>query len=234
MKPWTKFSWKKYIAQQQPQWPNNKNYEKVIDEIATYPPLIFSNESDMLKKYLADASNGKNFIIQGGDCAETFADFNSKSIRDKLKILLQMSAIIAHGASSNVIRIGRMAGQFAKPRSQQLETRNKISLPSYRGDAINDIKYTEKDRTPNPTRIIKAYNQSAATLNLLRGFASGGLTDLSKIKEWNEKFIADSSKHENYDEIVKKINESVKFLETIGSYNFNQETPFKMTEFFTP
>ena len=148
MKQWTKFSWKNYIAQQQPEWPDDKKYKKVIDEISTYPPLIFSKESEILKKYLADASEGKNFVIQGGDCAETFIDFNSKSIRDKLKILLQMSVIIAYGASSNVIRIGRIAGQFAKPRSSQLETRDNISLPSYRGDAINDIKYSFSAELP--------------------------------------------------------------------------------------
>jgi len=233
MKHWSKFSWKKYYAQQQPEWPNSKEYNSVIDEIATYPPLIFSQEAEILKKYLADASEGKNFVIQGGDCAETFVDFNSKSIRDKLKILLQMSAIITHGASSNVIRIGRIAGQFAKPRSLPLENRGTIALPSYRGDAINDIKYNKKDRTPNPKRIIKAYHQSAATLNLLRAFAAGGFTDLSKIKKWNETFIGSSIQHEKYDEVVKKINESVKFLETIGSYNPNQKTPLQMAEFFT-
>jgi len=233
MKRWTKFSWKNYIAQQQPQWPNSKEYDEVIKEISTYPPLIFAKEADILKEYLADASDGKNFIIQGGDCAETFLDFNSKSIRDKLKILLQMSVIISHGASLNVIRIGRIAGQFAKPRSSQLETRDDTSLLSYRGDAVNDIKYNEKDRTPNPKRIIKAYHQSAATLNLLRAFTSGGFADLSKVKEWNEKFIENSIKHEKYDEIVKKINESVKFFETIGRYNSIKETPFKMAEFFT-
>ena len=188
MKQWSKFSWKNYIAQQQPEWPNNKKYKKAIDEISTYPPLIFSREAEILKKYLADASEGKNFVIQGGDCAETFVDFNAKSIRDKLKILLQMSVIISHGASSNVIRIGRIAGQFAKPRSSQLETRGNISLPSYRGDAINDIKYSLKDRTPNPSRIIRAYHQSAATLNLLRAFMAGGFTDLNRIKEWNDCF----------------------------------------------
>ena len=233
MKPWSKFSWKNYIVQQQPKWPNSEDYNQVIKELSTYPPLIFAKEADKLKKYLADASDGKNFVIQGGDCAETFEDFNSKSIRDKLKILLQMSVIISHGASSNVIRIGRIAGQFAKPRTLQTETRNKISLTSYRGDAINDIKYSKQARTPNPKRIIKAYHQSAATLNLLRAFTSGGLADLSKIKEWNETFIENSMKNEKYDEIVKKINESVKFFETIGGYNPNHETPFKMAEFFT-
>ena len=233
MKRWSKFSWKKYAAQQQPQWPNHEQYNAVIDEVSTYPPLIFAKESEILKQYLADASDGKNFVIQGGDCAETFVDFNSKSIRDKLKILLQMSVIISHGASSNVIRVGRIAGQFAKPRSQQLETRGELSLPSYRGDAINDIKYNERDRTPDPKRIIKAYHQSAATLNLLRAFTSGGFADLSKIKQWDETFITNSIKNEKYDQIVKKINESVKFFETLGNYTSNQDTPFKMAEFFT-
>ena len=233
MKHWTKSSWKKYSTHQQPEWPDENKYKKIIDEISTYPPLIFDKEAELLKKYLADASEGKNFVIQGGDCAETFIDFNSKSIHDKLKILLQMSVIIAHGASSNVIRIGRIAGQFAKPRSSHSEKRGTTSLPSYRGDAINDIAYDETSRTPNPDRIIKAYHQSAATLNLLRAFTNGGFTDLSKIKEWNEKFIDNSNTEEKYDKIVKKINESVKFFETIGGYNSNQNMPFKMAEFFT-
>ena len=233
MKHWTKSSWKKYSTHQQPEWPDENKYKKIINEISTYPPLIFDKEAELLKKYLADASEGKNFVIQGGDCAETFIDFNSKSIHDKLKILLQMSVIIAHGASSNVIRIGRIAGQFAKPRSSKSEMRGNTSLPSYRGDAINDIAYDETSRTPNPDRIIKAYHQSAATLNLLRAFTNGGFTDLSKIKEWNEKFIDNSNTEEKYDEIVKKINESVKFFETIGGYNSNQNMPFKMAEFFT-
>ena len=233
MKEWTKSSWRRHSAKQQPEWPDENEYQKIIGEISTYPPLVFSKEAEQLKKYLADASEGKNFVIQGGDCAETFVDFNSKSIRDNLKILLQMSAIIAHGASANVIRVGRIAGQFAKPRSLQSEIRNKIVLPSYRGDAINDIEYSKIARTPNPERLIKAYHQSAATLNLLRGFISGGFADLSKIKEWNENFIANSNTSEKYDEIVKKINESVKFFETIHSDNLNQDTPFKMAEFFT-
>ena len=233
MKHWTKSSWKKYSTHQQPEWPDENKYKKIINEISTYPPLIFDKEAELLKKYLADASEGKNFVIQGGDCAETFIDFNSKSIHDKLKILLQMSVIIAHGASSNVIRIGRIAGQFAKPRSSKSEMRGNTSLPSYRGDAINDIAYDETSRTRNPDRIIKAYHQSAATLNLLRAFTNGGFTDLSKIKEWNENFINNSNTEEKYDEIVKKINESVKFFETIGGYNSNQNMPFKMAEFFT-
>ena len=234
MKQWSKFSWKNYSVQQQPDWPDNQYYQKIINEIKTYPPLIFSKESDILKKYLANASEGRNFIIQGGDCAETFTDFNTKSIRDKLKILLQMSLIISHGASSNVIRIGRIAGQFAKPRSLQFEERNNNSLPSYRGDAVNSINYTKEDRTPDPSRLIKAYHQSAATLNLLRAFTSGGFADLSKIKEWNEKFIADSIKNQKYSEIVKTINESVKFFETIGKgYNLSGSNPFRMSEFFT-
>ena len=233
MKQWSKFSWKNYIAQQQPEWPNNKKYKEAIDEISTYPPLIFSKEAEILKKYLADASEGKNFVIQGGDCAETFVNLNSKSIRDKLKILLQMSVFISHGASSNVIRIGRIAGQFAKPRSSQLETRGNISLPSYRGDAINDIKYSLKDRTPDPSRIIRAYHQSAATLNLLRAFTSGGFADLNRIKEWNEKFIENTIENQKYDTIAKKINEYVKKFENIGGYDVNDTTPFKMAEFFT-
>ncbi|SVD65201.1 uncharacterized protein METZ01_LOCUS418055, partial [marine metagenome] len=209
--PWTPESWKKFTSEQQPGWENNKDYTKVLSEIATYPPLVFAGEVRALKQQLADAAQGNGFLIQGGDCAETFNDFKANSIRDKLKILLQMSVVLTYGASCNVVKLGRIAGQFAKPRSSDTETRKGINLPSYRGDAVNDIEFNEKSRTPNPKRMLRTYNQSAATLNLLRAFTTGGFADLNKVHLWNQEFIEQSPQGKRYKQIAKNIDEALTF-----------------------
>ena len=147
---WTPESWQSLEIEQQPSWGDIKSYNKVIQEITKYPPLVFAGEVRALKQYLAEAAQGKGFLIQGGDCAETFDKFQADTIRDKLKIILQMSVVLTYGASCNVVKVGRIAGQFAKPRSSNTETREGIELPSYRGDAVNDIEFTKKNRTPNP------------------------------------------------------------------------------------
>ena len=205
---WTPESWKSKEAAQQPDWGDVESYNKVVQEITKYPPLVFAGEVRALKQYLADAAQGKGFLIQGGDCAETFDKFQADTIRDKLKILLQMSVVLTYGASCNVIKVGRIAGQFAKPRSSNIETREGIELPSYRGDAVNDIEFTEKSRTPNPKRMLRAYNQSAATLNLLRAFTTGGFADLNKIHIWNQEFIAQSPQGKRYAQISSSIDEA--------------------------
>ena len=189
---WSPESWQKLTAEQQPNWPNLDNYKTVLSEISQYPPLVFAGEVRALKQQLAEAAQGNGFLIQGGDCAETFAEFRADPIRDKLKILLQMSVVLTYGASCNVVKIGRIAGQFAKPRSADTETRDGTELPSYRGDAVNDLDFTEKSRIPNPKRMLRTYNQSAATLNLLRAFTKGGFADLNKVHLWNQEFIANS------------------------------------------
>ena len=191
-KSWTPDSWKILPAEQQPDWEKSEAYSKVISEISGYPPLVFAGEVRALKQQLGDAAQGNGFLIQGGDCAETFDDFRADSIRDKLKILLQMSVVLTYGASCNVVKLGRIAGQFAKPRSANTETRDGIELPSYRGDAVNDINFNEDSRKQNPKRLLRTYNQSAATLNLLRAFTTGGFADLNKVHVWNQKFIAQS------------------------------------------
>ncbi|RMZ49243.1 3-deoxy-7-phosphoheptulonate synthase class II [Candidatus Marinimicrobia bacterium PRS2] len=231
-KSWTPDSWKKLPAEQQPNWEKSEDYTKVISEISGYPPLVFAGEVRALKQQLGDAAQGNGFLIQGGDCAETFDDFRADSIRDKLKILLQMSVVLTYGASCNVVKLGRIAGQFAKPRSAKTETRDGIELPSYRGDAVNDINFNEKSRKQNPKRLLRTYNQSAATLNLLRAFTTGGFADLNKVHMWNQEFIAQSPQGKRYEEIANSINDALTFMKAVGITSDNTSA-LKLAEFFT-
>ena len=229
---WTPESWQKLTAEQQPNWPDLDNYKTVLSEISQYPPLVFAGEVRALKQQLAEAAQGNGFLIQGGDCAETFAEFRADPIRDKLKILLQMSVVLTYGASCNVVKIGRIAGQFAKPRSADTETRDGTELPSYRGDAVNDINFNEKSRIPNPKRLLRTYNQSAATLNLLRAFTKGGFADLNKVHLWNQEFIASSPQGKRYEEVANSIDEALTFMKAVGISSENTAA-LHLTEFFT-
>ena len=229
---WTPDSWKHLTAAQQPDWENSKGYTKVVSELSSYPPLVFAGEVRALKQQLGDAAQGNGFLIQGGDCAETFDDFRADSIRDKLKILLQMSVVLTYGASCNVVKLGRIAGQFAKPRSTNTETRDGIELPSYRGDAVNDINFNEESRKQNPKRLLRTYNQSAATLNLLRAFTTGGFADLNKVHMWNQEFIAQSPQGKKYEEIANSIDDALTFMKAVGITSDNTSA-LKLAEFFT-
>ena len=231
-KSWTPDSWKILPAEQQPDWGKSEAYSKVISEISGYPPLVFAGEVRALKQQLGDAAQGNGFLIQGGDCAETFDDFRADSIRDKLKILLQMSVVLTYGASCNVVKLGRIAGQFAKPRSANTETRDGIELPSYRGDAVNDINFNEDSRKQNPKRLLRTYNQSAATLNLLRAFTTGGFADLNKVHVWNQEFIAQSPQGKRYEEIANSIDDALIFMKAVG-INSDNTSALKLAEFFT-
>ena len=231
-KDWTLESWKKYKAAQQPDWEKAEQYSTVINKIKNYPPLVFAGEVRVLKEQLASAAQGKGFLIQGGDCAETFDSFKADIIKDKLKVLLQMSLVLTYGASCNVVKVGRIAGQFAKPRSSDVEKRDKIELPSYRGDAVNDIKFSLKDRTPNPKRLLQAYNQAAATLNLLRAFTTGGFADLNQAQLWNQEFISKSPQGKRYADITNKIEDALTFMKAVG-INTQLNTQLKSTEFYT-
>ena len=231
-KSWTPDSWKILPAEQQPDWEKSEAYSKVISEISGYPPLVFAGEVMALKQQLGDAAQGNGFLIQGGDCAETFDDFRADSIRDKLKILLQMSVVLTYGASCNVVKLGRIAGQFAKPRSANTETRDGIELPSYRGDAVNDINFNEDSRKQNPKRLLRTYNQSAATLNLLRAFTTGGFADLNKVHVWNQEFIAQSPQGKRYEEIANSIDDALIFMKAVG-INSDNTSALKLAEFFT-
>ena len=231
-KSWTPDSWKILPAEQQPDWEKSEVYSKVISEISGYPPLVFAGEVRALKQQLGDAAQGNGFLIQGGDCAETFDDFRADSIRDKLKILLQMSVVLTYGASCNVVKLGRIAGQFAKPRSANTETRDGIELPSYRGDAVNDINFNEDSRKQNPKRLLRTYNQSAATLNLLRAFTTGGFADLNKVHVWNQEFVAQSPQGKRYEEIANSIDDALIFMKAVG-INSDNTSALKLAEFFT-
>jgi len=213
---WTPSSWREFPIKQQPIYPDQKSLEEVEFTLKKYPPLIFAGEARTLKEKLAKAGRGEAFLLQGGDCAESFADFNSANIKSLFKLMLQMNMVLMYATGKPIVKVGRIAGQFAKPRSSDFEKIEGRTLPSYRGDIINGIEFTEEARVPNPHNMIKAYNQGAATLNLVRAFARGGLADLNKVHQWNLEFIKDHELGQKYDELSKKIDDSMKFMAACG------------------
>jgi len=202
MKSWKKNSWRKYPVKHIPEYPDKKELDKVLDKIGTFPPLVFAGETRHLKSQLADVVDGKAFLLQGGDCAESFAEFHPDNIRDTFKVLLQMSLVLTASASMPVVKVGRIAGQFSKPRSAPTEKKDGKELPSYLGDNINAIDFTEKARRPDPKGMFKAYSQSASTLNLLRAFSKGGFADLNKVHLWNLDYIKKSPQARQYIKFV--------------------------------
>jgi len=213
---WTPSSWRKFPIKQQPTYQDQELLEKVEEELASYPPLIFAGEARKLKEKLAAAGRGEAFLLQGGDCAESFSDFNAKNIKNLFKLMLQMNMVLMYSTGKPVVKVGRIAGQFAKPRSSDFEEIDGVKLPSYRGDIINGIEFDEAARVPNPKNMLKAYNQSASTLNLLRAFSRGGLADLNKVHQWNLEFIKDNPLGKKYDELSDKIDHSIKFMAACG------------------
>ena len=209
---WTPSSWRNFPIKQQPTYQDQALLKKIEEELSSYPPLIFAGEARNLKAKLAAAGRGEAFLLQGGDCAESFSDFNAKNIKNLFKLMLQMNMVLMYSTGKPVVKIGRIAGQFAKPRSSDFETVDGVELPSYRGDIINGIEFNETARMPNPKNMLKAYNQSASTLNLLRAFARGGLADLNKVHQWNLDFIKDNPLGKRYDELSTKIDHSMKFM----------------------
>jgi len=207
------------VASQQPNWPGGKDgaqMAKAVAELRALPPLVFAGECDDLKAKIAEAAAGCAFWLQGGDCAETFTSATADSIRNRIKTILQMAAVLQYYSSLPVIKVGRMAGQFAKPRSNDLETRGDVTLPAYRGDAVNDIEFTEAARTPDPNRLVRVYNTSAATLNLVRAFTRGGFADLRQVHEWNKGFIRDSQFGEKYEQMATEIGRALAFMASAG------------------
>jgi 3-deoxy-7-phosphoheptulonate synthase len=211
-------SWRSLPAAQQPQWPDSGALEEVLAELRTMPPLVFAGECDNLKTRIGSAAAGEAFFLQGGDCAETFVGQTADAIRNKIKTLLQMAAVLQYGAGLPVIKVGRMAGQYAKPRSNDKETREGVTLPAYRGDAVNGHDFTLESRTPNPKRLLRVYNTSAATLNLVRAFTQGGFADLRQVHEWNKGFIRDSSVGERYEQMASEIGRALAFMRTTGAH----------------
>ncbi|MEO0011567.1 MAG: hypothetical protein RIQ39_1156 [Actinomycetota bacterium] len=219
------------VAAQQPNWPGGPTGEplaKAVAELKSLPPLVFAGECDELKARIADAAAGKAFWLQGGDCAETFGSATADSIRNRIKTILQMAAVLQYQSSLPVIKVGRMAGQFAKPRSNDTETRNGVTLPAYRGDAVNGLDFTEESRTPDPQRLVKVYNTSAATLNLVRAFTQGGFADLRRVHEWNKGFIKDSTFGEKYEQVANEIGRALSFMESAGV----DPNEFKAVDFY--
>ncbi|PPR76251.1 MAG: Phospho-2-dehydro-3-deoxyheptonate aldolase [Alphaproteobacteria bacterium MarineAlpha2_Bin1] len=229
---WSLDSWKSKPIEQQPKYENEAELKDAEDKIQSYPPLVFAGEARNLKKILAEVSEGRAFLLQGGDCAESFSEFHPDNIRDTFRVLLQMSVILMFGSSLPVVKIGRMAGQFAKPRSSSIETQDGIKLPSYRGDIINSIEFNENMRKPDPNRLIQAYLQSSSTLNLIRAFSQGGYSDLRRVHGWNLDFVSESPQGEKYKEIAERIAESLKFMESCGIKPENVPL-LKQTDFYT-
>lgn len=213
---WTKNSWKNYLIKQQPIYPDQEEMNRVLARLEKLPPLVFAGEVRNLQKSLARVCKKEAFLLQGGDCAESFENFGAVNIRDMFKILLQMAIVLTFAGGCPVVKIGRIAGQFAKPRSSDFEELNGISLPSYRGDIINGFEFSEQARIPDPYRMLEAYYQSATTLNLLRGFAKGGLADLHEVHRWNLGFLKKSELHKQYTDISEKISQALAFMEACG------------------
>lgn len=232
---WTPSSWRDFPIKQQPTYQDQEALKEVERQLKSFPPLIFAGEARTLKKQLAKVGRGEAFLLQGGDCAESFSDFKSKTIKNLFKLMLQMNMVLMYSAGKPVIKIGRIAGQFAKPRSSDFEEINGVKLPSYRGDIINEIAFTEVARVPNPHNMIRAYNQSAATLNLIRAFARGGMADLNQVHQWNLDFIQDNTLGQKYEELSKKIDSAMKFMAACGltsdlTPQLNQTTLFTSHE----
>jgi 3-deoxy-7-phosphoheptulonate synthase len=229
---WTPASWRSKPAKQMPTYPDQSKVEAVEQRLASYPPLVFAGEARKLKAKLADASVGKAFLLQGGDCAESFAEFHPNNIRDTFRVLLQMAVVLTFGAAIPVVKVGRMAGQFAKPRSADMEDIDGVSLPSYRGDIINGFDFTADSRVPDPERMMQAYTQAAATLNLLRAFAQGGYADLHKVHQWTLSFVERSPAGEHFQELANRLDETLAFMAACGITA--ETTPqIRETDFFT-
>jgi 3-deoxy-7-phosphoheptulonate synthase len=213
---WTPDSWRAKPISQVPEYPDAAHVAAVESQLAKYPPLVFAGEARNLRAQLAKVAEGKGFLLQGGDCAESFAEFSANTIRDTFRVMLQMAVVLTYGAALPVVKVGRMAGQFAKPRSAPSETIDGVELPSYRGDMVNGMDFTAGSRIPDPERLMAVYNQSASTLNLLRAFAQGGYADLTKVHQWNLDFVEGSPPAERYRAFADRIAETLEFMQACG------------------
>src|SRR6476620_7688458 len=229
---WTPQSWRSKPIQQSPSYPDAKALADVEATLATFPPLVFAGEARKLKRDLAKVAAGEAFLLQGGDCAESFLEHRADNIRDFFRVFLQMAVVLTFAGSSPVVKIGRIAGQFAKPRSAPTETVGGIELPVYRGDIINGTEFTAEARTPDPRRQLEAYRQSAATLNLLRAFAGGGYANLSNAHQWMLSFVKDSPQSKRYSDLANHITEALGFMRACG-VDPERHTELRTTDFFT-
>jgi 3-deoxy-7-phosphoheptulonate synthase len=228
---WTKTSWQDFTALQQPKWPDMAAHDAVIERLSTLPPLVFAGEIRDLKALLAKAATGDAFLVQGGDCSEAFSQVTAPSIREKLKVLLQMAVVLTYAGGKPVIKLGRIAGQFAKPRSADTEMVDGVELMSYRGDMVNSSEPIADARIPDPGRMLEGYYMAASTLNLLRAFTRGGFAALHRVSAWNQEFVKQSPMGRSYERLGKQIHQALQFMETIG---INPNSPeMKQAQFFT-
>ena len=232
MKNWKKDSWKDCTIKHIPPYKDQNKLDKIIARLNTFPPLVFAGECNNLKAELAKATERKAFLVQGGDCAESFKEFSANNIRDTFRVILQMSAVITSEMKVPVIKLGRIAGQFTKPRSSDTETVNGTTLNSYYGDSVNGIEFTKEAREPDPERLLRAYSQSASTLNLLRSFAQGGFANLRKVNSWNMGFVKSSKEGKKYEKIANQITEYLDFMDAVG-INTEQVIDLNTVDFYT-
>ncbi len=213
---WSKTSWQNLTALQQPNWPKKEHHDQVLEQLSTLPPLVFAGEIRDLKELLAKAGRGEAFLLQGGDCSEEFAGCTAPAIRETLKVLLQMAVTLTYAGGKPVVKVGRIAGQYAKPRSSDTENINGVEISSYRGDMVNSAEANAEARVPDPERMLKGYHLAAATLNLLRAFTRGGFAALDRVQAWNQEFVKQSPMGRNYERLAKQISQAIKFMDTIG------------------
>jgi 3-deoxy-7-phosphoheptulonate synthase len=213
---WRPDSWHGRVAEQQPDWPDAGALDDVLAQLRTFPPLVFAGEARSLQEHLASTQAGNAFLLLAGDCAESFQAFSADSIRDKLRVILQMSVVLMYGSGVPTVKVARIAGQFSKPRSAPTETRDGVTLPSFRGDTVNDFAFDAHARRPDPARLLRAYNQSAATLNLVRAFTKGGFADLTRVHAWNQEFVTSSPEGQRYEELAGEIERALRFMEACG------------------
>lgn len=213
---WSKDSWKSYPAMQQVDWPDVEHYQNILRQITALPPLVFAGEIRKLRSLLADASSGNGFLLQGGDCAEEFSECTAPTIRETMKVILQMAVILTYAGEKPVIKVGRIAGQYAKPRSSPTETRDGVELPSFRGDMVNSSDFTEAARRPDAQKLLNGYFHSASSLNILRAFTRGGYASLHKVHAWNKEFVKQSKAGESYEELASSIEKALTFMKVIG------------------
>ena len=228
---WNPQSWRDRLALQQPQWPDADTHRQVLDQLSALPPLVFAGEARELTEQLAAVSEGRAFLLQAGDCAESF-DTSADSIRDRLRVILQMAVILTYYTGVPVVKVGRIAGQFAKPRSSDTETVGGVELPSFRGHIVNDIGFTADERAANPKRLLLAYNRAASTLNLLRAFTKGGFASLSRVHQWNREFVADSPAGQRYENLADEIDRAVQFMSACG-VNSDTLADLRQVDFYT-
>ncbi len=229
---WTPESWRGKPALQMPDYPDPAALAEVEAQLATFPPLVFAGEARNLKKHLAKVAAGDAFLLQGGDCAESFAEHGANNIRDFFRLFLQMAVVLTYAAASPVVKVGRVAGQFAKPRTSPVEKRGGVELPVYRGDIVNGTDFTPEARIPDPRRQLQAYRQSAATLNLIRAFATGGYANLGNVQQWMLGFVKDSPQSRRYEELAGRISEALAFMQACG-LNLESHPELRATEFYT-